>query len=271
MGVVSQQKEPKGTYQIFHIYIFYNLKIMKKMFEIFLVIFFAYNTMAMPQSSPDLTISDGSTNTDSNIDEGENSANTESVKDDDSTNTESVTDEDPVNIEPDEDEEEYSEDDTTTTTSTTSTSTPMTFDDESCSALGKRYKYILGRCYHFHKARKPNFEAQDRCRVVFGPDVRGHLFEPTSMEIFQLVNTTAAHIFGLGKDVHTGFEKVENELGETEIILSSTGEVAKWKPWIDNGDVDDIEEDYIRFFIRAERVWQDNNIGWSRSYICQSE
>ena len=78
-------------------------------------------------------------------------------------------------------------------------------DDESCSALGKRYKYILGKCYHFHKARKPNFEAQDRCRVVFGPDVRGHLFEPTSMEVFQLVNTTAAHIFGLGKNMLINF------------------------------------------------------------------
>ena len=77
--------------------------------------------------------------------------------------------------------------------------------------------------------------AQEKCATVFGIDttITGKLFEPTSMEIFKQVNRTAEEIFGAGKEIWTGFKKVEDiEQNGENIIHSSTGEKAKIEPWL---------------------------------------
>ena len=77
--------------------------------------------------------------------------------------------------------------------------------------------------------------AQEKCATAFGIDttITGKLFEPTSMEIFKQVNRTAEDIFGAGKEIWTGFKKVEDiEQNGENIIHSSTGEKAKIEPWL---------------------------------------
>ena len=96
----------------------------------------------------------------------------------------------------------------------------------------------------------------------------GKLFEPTSMEIFEQVNTTAKEIFGTGAEIWTGFEKT-NDSGEN-IVHSSTGEKAHIEPWTDNGNVDDQYQYRIRFFVRGSDVWHDGTGSWTRYSICES-
>jgi len=163
---------------------------------------------------------------------------------------------------------------TVTSIDPTTTTTTITFTKKDCHKKGKRkYRWIGGKCYHFQKNQMSVKTAQEKCATAFGLDttITGKLFEPTSIEQFKQVNRTAAEIFGAGKEIWTGFKKVEDiEQNGENIIHSSTGEKAKIEPWLENGAINDPGQVWLRFFVRENDVWHDSEGSWIRYSICES-
>ena len=43
------------------------------------------------------------------------------------------------------------------------------------------------------------------------------------------------------------------------------------QPWLNNGKIDDMNQEYVRFITKDSNVWQDgkNDPGWVHSSVCE--
>merc|ERR1712223_1678934 len=69
--------------------------------------------------------------------------------------------------------------------------------------------------------------------------------------------------------VLTGFKKTDDD--GLKVVHSSTGLQAMIQPWLNNGKINDKDQDYVRFLTQDTNQWQDgkNEPGWVHSSICE--
>ena len=138
-----------------------------------------------------------------------------------------------------------------------------------CTNLGEQYRVILDKCYFFEKNKKTVDEAEENCHDVFGPNRHGKVIEPQTVESLEMVQEVSREIFGEGKDVLTGFKKMDDK--GLNVVYHSTGLKTVIEPWIGNGRIDDENQDYVRFLTQETDVWQDgkNDEGWLYNSVCE--
>jgi len=120
---------------------------------------------------------------------------------------------------------------------------------------GSNLRLIQGKCYAFIDIEGSFDDTQARCREIFGENIQGKIFEPSSKQLHDEILDVAKQVINPESNGPNYWIGVTYDFSEDNVVYSSNGNPLNFTPWASQQPNLDFQDWLCIFTHSAHRQW----------------